>query len=216
MRLFLTATLLAGVWAAPAFAQNDVASPDATFTGPRVELLVGYDRLGGNGGIDGVAYGGGAGFDFGVGGVVAGIEGEFVESGIGQDDVFADQDVDFGGSFDVGRDLYVGGRIGFRASPRTLIYGKGGYTNAKLNFDVDAGLADTIDVDATVDGYRLGAGVEQVLNGDAIGNAFVNVEYRYSNYSGFSFDDDAFDEEDLGTDIDIDRHQLMAGVGIRF
>ena len=54
--------------------------------------------------------------------------------------------------------------------------------------------SDTVDL-------RLGAGLEQKLGT----NTFVKAEYRYSNYKEI---------EDF--DIDADRHQVVAGVGIRF
>lgn len=46
-----------------------------------------------------------------------------------------------------------------------------------------------------LDGVRTGAGVEVALGGQAYGQ----FEYRYSNY-----------------ELDLDGHQMMAGVGIRF
>lgn len=216
MRKLFTALLLSSAAAAPAFAQDAGAPAEATFTGPRVEAIAGYDKLGSNGGVQGLAYGGGVGFDFDLGGFVAGVEGEYVDSNSSREDVFADEDTDIGASFDVSRDLYVGGRAGFRATPSTLVYAKAGYTNTKLKFGVDNGVDDRVDVDGTVDGYRLGAGVEQVIGTNTVGNAYVKLEYRYSNYGDFSFDDDLFDDDDLDSDIDIDRHQVVAGIGLRF
>ena len=88
MRKLMVATLLAGgAVAAPALAQD--ATP--TFTGPRVEAILGYDHTGAgssidndNGSddqkIDGLLYGVGAGYDVNVGGAVVGVEGEFTDS----------------------------------------------------------------------------------------------------------------------------------------
>lgn len=216
MRSLIIATLLAGVSATPALAQDASAPIEANFTGPRIEAVAGYDKLGSNGGIQGLAYGGGIGFDFDLGGFVAGVEGEYIDSNSSRNNVFAGEDTDVGASFDVSRDLYVGGRAGFRATPTTLVYAKAGYTNTRLEFGIDDGSSDRIDVDGTVDGYRLGAGVEQILGTNPIGNVYVKLEYRYSNYGDFSFDDDLFDDDDLDTDIDIDRHQVLAGFGLRF
>ena len=89
MRKLLLATLLAGV-ATPAFAQE--ASP---FTGFRLEAIGGYDKLKsgdrdddgvdtgedeGDESLEGAVFGVGAGYDFDLGGVVAGVEAEFTES----------------------------------------------------------------------------------------------------------------------------------------
>lgn len=200
--------------AAPAMAQD---SED--FSGFRVEALAGYDtsRAGSSvdddsaadndQSIDGVNYGVGVGYDFDAGGVVLGLEGEY--TGSTAETEFNDGDFEgFGiGNVETGRDLYVGARVGVKANDDLLVYAKGGYTNASYN------LRDTdFDADLRTDGYRLGAGIEYALSG----NTFAKVEYRYSNYSNaeLDFDGDAPDV-DL-SDIDVDRHQVMAGFGIRF
>ena len=72
------------------------------------------------------------------------------------------------------------------ATGGTLFYGKVGYTNARIESNVGNGDGD---------GVRFGAGVEYKL----AGNLFAKGEYRYSNY-----------EDDL------ERHQLLTGLGIRF
>ena len=60
MNKFLIAALLGATAATPALAQD--AAP---FTGPRVEALVGYDNVKGDGGHrNGVTYGAGLGYDF--------------------------------------------------------------------------------------------------------------------------------------------------------
>jgi outer membrane immunogenic protein len=224
--LLLTA-LLAGI-ATPAFAQaSGEASP---FTGFRVEALGGFDKLksgdrdddgvdtnddNGDESIEGAAFGVGAGFDFDLGGIVAGIEGEFTESTGEQE---ADETIDgvaFTSGIETGRDLYVGGRVGFRAGPQTLVYGKAGYTNTSVEANIEGG-GDRFEFDTNVDGYRLGAGIEHIFGR----NLYGKVEYRYSNYNNLDFSDDFdiddFDAEDFDTDIDLDRHQVMAGIGIRF
>lgn len=214
MRQLFLAVLLSGACAAPVLAQDASAPPEATFTGPRVELLAGYDRFGGDGRSDGVAYGGAAGFDFDLRGLVLGAEGEFVGANIDDEQSFSDGASNFRAAFDVGRDLYVGGRIGFRATPTTLVYGKAGYTNTGCDIDVEAGAGGAVNLDGTIDGYRLGAGVEHVISANTAGNIYAKLEYRYSNYRNVKIKDDGFDADDL--DIDIDRQQVMAGIGIRF
>ena len=108
------------------------------------------------------------------------------------------------------RDLYVGGRIGFLASPTTMIYAKGGYTNSQLRV-----LAGSTNVSTNtrfnLDGYRVGAGVEHALSG----NSYAKVEYRYSNYGRASvlYGSGATSGK---FDVDTDRHQVVASYGIRF
>ncbi len=89
-----------------------------------------------------------------------------------------------------GRDLYAGVRAGVVVAPSTLLYAKGGYTNGRV-----IGEAAGIRVADNLDGFRLGAGVERQFGQRFYGK----VEYRYSNYSQ-----------------DVERHQVLAGLGIRF
>ena len=201
MRKFLTGVALAAVAATPAFAQ-DVA--DAPFTGPHVEVLGGYDNISKD---DAFAYGVGAGFDIQAGPAILGVEGEFVEST--QREV-ANNLVNVGDRFksSSGRDLYAGLRVGFAASPTTLVYAKGGYTNLRLNNRYNDGTGNTSKDGVNVDGYRLGAGVEQKFS--LFGpSGFAKAEYRYSNYQEAQV-------AGPNVDIDVDRHQIMLGAGIRF
>jgi outer membrane immunogenic protein len=162
-----------------------------------------------------VAFGVGVGYDFDLGGVVAGVEGEFTESTGEQDTDETVDGVNFTSGFETGRDLYIGGRIGFRAAPSTLVYAKAGYTNTSIEANIEGG-GDRFEFDSNIDGYRLGAGIEQLFGP----NAYGKIEYRYSKYGNLDFSDDFdlddFDSEDFSTDIDLDRHQVVAGIGFRF
>lgn len=218
MRKLIIAALVAGTAAVPAYAQEA-----GTFTGPRIEGIVGYDTLrsgdidddgvdtgedDGDESIDGVLYGVQLGYDFDLGGVVAGVEGEFSESSGSAD---FDETVDgFGGGIEAGRDLYIGGRIGFKASERALVYVKGGYTNTSIEsaFETDDG---DFEFDSDIDGFRVGAGAEYLFGK----NLYGKVEYRYSKYSNLDIGEDD-DVADPQFDIDLDRHQVVAGVGLRF
>lgn len=218
MRKFIVTALLAGTIAAPAAAQ----AVDPVFTGPRVGVIAGYGQLGtgedpergtendgsGDQSIEGLTYGVDGGFDFSIGGLVAGVEGEFSES-TGKQETGESIAVPFSSRIETGRDLYVGGRLGVLASPRTLVYGKAGYTNTSIESafeDAD----ERLEFDTNIDGYRLGAGVEHLFGNKLYGK----VEYRYSNYGKLDFSDD--DEQDFQTSIDLDRHQVVAGLGVRF
>lgn len=208
MRTILSLAFAGGLIAAatPAMAQET-----APFTGPHIEALAGYDNLSaGNDGVDdsvdGLQYGVGAGYDVQLGGFIAGIEGEFAGSTTkarGRD-IFSPGD---GAELRAGRDLYIGARVGIAATPSTLVYLKGGYTNTRLNLRAYDAVGYFED-DSTLDGFRVGAGVEQKFN--LFGpSGFVKAEYRYSNYSNLNIDR-------FNTDVDIDRHQVVAGVGVRF
>lgn len=203
---------------APAIAQSNAA-----FTGPRAEVIAGYDvseagssidddtSIDNEQSIDGIVYGGALGYDVALGGVVVGAEAEL--TGSTAETEFEDGDFEgFGfGNVETGRDLYLGVRAGVLASPRMLVYGKGGYTNAKYNLRSNDGTTQfTQDLDA--DGWRVGAGAEYALSP----NTFAKLEYRYSNYeeAEIDFEGDAPDTDRF--DIDTDRHQVVVGFGYRF
>lgn len=217
--IYLLAAGSFGMLASPAMAQ----SYDDPFTGLRVEALAGFDATKAGDTVDddfnedndqsteGLVYGAAVGYDYAAGPVVVGVEAELTDS-TAETDVENGDFEGFGlGDVDVGRDIYVGARLGFVASPDLLLYAKGGYTNARYNIEASFdGEEFGSSVDA--DGYRVGAGGEYAIGT----NSFVKLEYRYSNYSDaeLDFDDDIPDVE-LG-EIDTDRHQVMAGVGFRF
>ncbi len=208
MRMLSLGVLLASAIAVPAVAQDTAAEvARAPFTGPHIEALAGYDNVGGEAGRDGFLYGIGAGYDVQLGGVIAGVEGEWTDSTVrGSAPNLAV--VGDSTSLRTDRDLYVGGRLGFAVAPSTLIYAKGGYTNARFKTVYNNGVGGTTNFGRTLDGYRLGAGVEQKFS--LFGpSGFVKAEYRYSNYSNL----------DVGTTdvkVDLDRHQALVGVGVRF
>jgi outer membrane immunogenic protein len=215
--LMIAAVLLAGT-AAPALAQDEV---NPQFTGPRIGVVGGYDIIrpgssedsdidGDDQNVDGFLYGVELGYDFSVGGAVVGVEAELSDSTGKVRANAADPDFFGFGEVGTGRDIYVGARAGFLAGPSTLVYAKGGYTNARLNVLASDGTTELRD-NFELDGWRLGAGVEQAIGS----NAFAKLEYRYSNYSNANFEyrNGAVTED---FDIDTDRHQIVAGVGIRF
>jgi outer membrane immunogenic protein len=168
-----------------------MADPDATFTGPYVAAIGGWDRVQGNKvHKDGFLYGGQAGYDIAAGKVRFGPEVEVTgstEKGCISDD----------GEIScakAGRDLFAGGRIGYVVTPKALVYVAGGYTNARYDTSVsDAGAAFSDDKNHS--GGRVGAGVEYAVTK----NMFVKTEYRYSRYSD-----------------SISRNQVIGGIGVRF
>ena len=195
--------MAAGIAALPAAAQTGPAAA-APFTGPRVEALAGYDNLqdGGDGdseGRDGFLYGGEIGYDVQAGGVVLGAEAELTDSTSRARSYNAFTPGDRF-SVNAGRDIFLGGRVGYVISPLAMIYAKGGYTNARVESRYTAGNVEFRD-HTNLDGFRVGAGLEYNITP----TAYVKGEYRYSHYG-----------EVDGFDIDLDRHQLLGGIGIRF
>jgi outer membrane immunogenic protein len=177
MRILATMALALTAAATPALAQE--AAP---FTGPRAEVVGGWDHVSAGGESEsGFTYGGAIGYDLQRGNAVFGIEGEITG---------ATTDRDFtGGSIEAGRDLYAGVRAGVIAAPNTLLYVKGGYANGRITAE-----AGGDDVSTDLDGFRVGAGVER-----SFGRFYGKAEYRYTNYSQ-----------------DVSRHQVLAGLGVRF
>ena len=178
-----------------------LASPaSAAISGGRVEAVVGWDRgsidltdFGFDGSVDsdGVVFGLGAGYDFGLNATTSvGIDLEATESSA---------DLDFTDGIDsaeiaFGRDLYAGGRITFAVSPTTNLYVKAGYTNARIKATLTEGTVVTSD-SANADGLRGGVGAQFAIGG----SAYIGGEYRYSNY-----------------EADVSRHQAVATLGFRF
>lgn len=217
------ATLLAGaafVVAMPAAAQAQENSP---FTGLRVQGVTGYDSVRAGSSVDddtnvdndqsaeGIIYGAAVGYDIDMGGVVIGPEAEFTFSSADTD--FENGDFEgFGfGNVSAERDLYLGARVGAKVGESALAYVKGGYTNATFNTRNNDGTTEFRD-GYDVDGYRIGGGVEVALSQ----NMFLNAEYRYSNYSRAEVDFEGTVPDTDRFDIDLDRHQVAVGVGVRF
>jgi len=184
MRNLVLAAMFAATAAAPALAQDSAAS----FSGPRVEGVVGWDRVSNDGHDNGVTYGIGAGYDMRFGNIVAGLETELSDSNV--------KECQFGAvCASMGRDIYVGGRVGTVLGGRTLLYAKAGYTNARARLTGTAPDGTTIGGHTNLDGVRVGAGAEYALTS----NAYLKAEYRYSNYQ------DGFQ-----------RNQVVGGFGFRF
>jgi len=209
MKKLVLAGLLASFAAAPAYAQE---STNPAFTGFRVEGVFGFDSLRANEEEDdededvatdntesGLLYGIGIGYDVATSGGLAGVEAEYTDSRVEQ---CGDEEDDEDFCVGLGRDLYVGARVGVILSPAMLLYGKIGYTNLRTTLDTNGELDEDEEENfldeanlTGLDGVRVGGGIEFLLGT----NAFVKAEYRYSNY-----------------EQGIQRHQGVVGVGFRF
>lgn len=220
----MIATLLAGATfavATPSFAQT--VDDNSAFTGLRVQAVTGYDAISAGSSVDddanvdndqsaeGIIYGAAVGYDIDLGGVVIGPEAEFTFSSAKTE--FEDGDFEgFGlGRVSAERDLYLGARVGARVGDNALAYVKGGYTNATLNTTNTVGTTEFRD-GYDLDGFRVGGGVEVALSQ----NMFLNAEYRYSKYSEAEVDFEGSVPDADRFDIDLDRHQVAVGLGLRF
>jgi outer membrane immunogenic protein len=82
----------------------------------------------------------------------------------------------------------IGGRLGYLVTPEVLIYGLGGYTQAKFDGQVSLSYLSlatgpqtlSLDVPDELRGYFVGAGGEAKITQ----NIALRLEYRYANYRG--------------------------------
>ena len=218
--VFVAALVASSALSAPAFAQDEGPSAPSGF---RVGVVGGLDILrpgssedtdieGDDQSTEGVLYGVEAGYDIPLGGAVLGVEAELTDS-TGKTRVNRADPNTFGyGSVAAGRDIYVGARLGFEASPGTLVYAKGGYTNARLNVLAADGSTELEDRNFQLDGWRVGAGVEKSIGR----NTYAKIEYRYSKYTDADFQYSSGTGPSNTFSVDTDRHQVVAGVGFRF
>lgn len=210
MKYIITGAL-ALIIAAPAAAQE--AGPVSS--GARVEARVGWDRpvieasLDGESdkaGKSGVTYGVEAGYDLvtsgpALVGLYAGIEDSNTEE---CSEIYGGDR----GCIEAGRNITVGARVGF-ATNRGAVYLKGGYSNgrATLDYQDPSFPEDDFRVSEDLDGFHLGAGGEVMFSR----SVYAKLEYVYTNYSGYEYDDG-----DFAAGLDLERHQVIAGVGFRF
>ena len=177
-----------------------LATPaSAQVGGGRIEALVGWDHASvdfNDFGLDddlssnGIVFGIGGGYDFAMSPTTSvGIDVEATASTTDLDLTDGTDTLDI----DVGRDLYVGGRVTFAASPTANVYVKAGYTNARIRVLAESDF-DIFEDSSNADGIRGGIGAQFTVGR----NAYIGAEYRYSNY-----------------EADFSRHQVVATLGFR-
>lgn len=186
------------------------------FSGFRAEATVAFDRLrdeadgfvffGDGSGRNGVSYGGEVGFDAALGtsllvGGYVGAEG----STIRQCDTF----IGFEQCFRAGRSFTAGGRLGYALSPFAMIYAKGGYTNARITTEeqVVAPGAPFNRFRDDLDGFHVGGGIEAAFGR----NAYGKLEYVYTRLRDLPVGT----ADGAPLTIDLNRHQVRAGIGLR-
>jgi opacity protein-like surface antigen len=148
--------------------------------------------------------------------------------------------IEAGAGFKVRRknSWFIGGRLGYAATPATLIYGVLGYTQAKIQARGGYDLLTQFD-DERVDflsgeesfggsknrgGFTIGAGAETFLTE----NITAKLEYRYTDFKKWSRKDsfsftECFDDCDIdvtfagenGRKIDMNEHSVRAVVSWR-
>lgn len=200
-RITIATALPLALLAAPAFAQDN-----ADMGGAYAGALVGIDSVrisdGTNSGSESdIGYGINAGYDFDMGSAVFGIEAELMDSGVSATatDIFTLGD---SATLSAGRDLYIGARAGFKAGTTTLLYVKGGYSDARVKLTYDDGVTVESGSDS-LGGFRVGGGIEQRLGGMLA----MRAEYRYSDYGEYSY-------EGVATGLSAKRHQgVIALIG---
>ena len=141
-----------------------------------------------------------------TGGIFAGydktINGRFVVGGETGLDFASDAQVqsNVGGtnySVDPKYSFDVSARAGYLVNPQTLVYARGGYTNARVRTTI-TNAAGIQSASKNEDGWLVGAGVEHMV----AQNVSARIEYRYSKLG-----------EGDGKDY---RHRLLAGLSYRF
>jgi outer membrane immunogenic protein len=118
------------------------------------------------------------------------------------------------------RTFTVGARAGVPIGQSALIYVKGGYSNGRFETSYDADVTDNDDDDAGVieefsgsqDGYHFGGGVELGLTE----SLYAKLEYVYTDFGNRSYLLEDMEAGDPGLEVSHDRHQAVAGIGLRF
>jgi outer membrane immunogenic protein len=226
----LLATGLAVLSASPAFAQaNDdqvePQTPAAAWSGATFELGGGFQHLTDKSYKDidatakvdstsnGAAFGGAIGYDWAVGDRMT-LGGEF--SLYGSSGKITNTNNLVAGNFNtesvrVGRDIFVGARLGFVLSPKAELITKLGYANTHFGVTGTNGSESLYD-GLNANGFRLGVGYERKLTK----SLFVKVEYDYSHYGSGQFGYSNSTPDASTFDLHSDTHQLLGSIGIRF
>jgi len=200
IKLFLFCAISPAALTAPAAAQETTI-----FDGPFVGVQLGWqqDRRSATTSLvpptttrvtgDGLVYGGQVGYDANIGGAVLGLEGSITGRSGNSGSAALD--------FETDRTINVTARAGLLVSPESLLYTRGGYSNARFSLTNPAGHSESRN------GYTLGAGYERSLT-DKIS---ARIEYAYSNYGSDTL-------PGIGGPVDINyrRHGITAGFNLRF
>lgn len=218
MKSFIISAMALVAVSSPAMAQD--APPVGGF---HIEGVVGYDHTRGkvsytdtafpednfseSDSTDGAVFGVNAGYDVAFGNsATLGVEGGFEWSDNERcEEIFGGDE----GCVSLKRNLYLGVKGSTAFTPYTSLTTGIGYVNGKaaITYVDPAFPADNFSVSDNRDGYRLSIGLEQRFGA----NFFGKVDYRYSDYKNYDYSD--------GTEtysLGFNRHQVVAGLGVRF
>jgi outer membrane immunogenic protein len=190
------------------------------FSGPRAEARGGWDRttmdlsyddgvdsFSGDAHKDGFNIGAEVGYDAPIGpsiiaGAYAGVEFATTKA---CSEIFGNDEA----CLKLGRNFTIGGRLGTKVSPSTLLYVKGGYSNGQLKAKYSSLDDPTLNFSAHAnrDGFHFGAGAE-VLVGS---KGYIRAEYVRTNYNDYDYSD-----PDFAVKLDAHRDQVLLGFGLRF
>ena len=217
MRILILPFVALATIATPAVAQ------DQRFPGFRVEANVGWDSA--RGSLDyedaafpadnftlkdhsnGALFGGTVGYDLPVGdGQYVGIEASYdIADNKRCEEVFGSDEA----CLSIKRNWSIGGRFGTRVARTVLCYVGGAYIDgrARVSYEDQIDPTNNFSEAENRKGWQLSAGFEHRL----VGNTFVTGEYRYNDYKNYKLTDGT---ESLS--LGFSRHQVVAGVGMRF
>lgn len=111
--------------------------------------------------------------------------------------------------FSVKRSYAVGGRVGAYVAEFARVYVGAAYANgkARVSYTDDLDATNNFSLSDSRGGIRFSGGIEAQI----AGNFYTKAEYRYTNYKDYKVSD--------GTEalsLGFDRHQVLAGLGVRF
>lgn len=223
MRIAMMGMALCAV-ATPAWAQRALETPAG---GVRLELVAGWDRpiarlqlRASDGtqtvseevtaGKSGISYGGEIGYD------VATSSATFIGGYAGLGGATAETCSPRGEAertcVRTGRNLMLGLRAGIM-SRGVAFYAKGGWSNGQFIGDYRNAEAPALNgrESETLDGFHVGLGLQARL----AGRAYAKIEYLFTSYNGV---EGAAAEAGYRVDgkLDVDRHQISGGLGVRF
>jgi len=208
MKKVLLATILASVAAVPAFAAGGNFRVEARAGYDSIKLTLDYDdgedQVTENGSEGGIVYGAEIGYDFVFGGQFIGPYASFDLSNT--KDCYEEAGL-WKECLKARRNIAVGIRAGIGNVDSLRGYVKVGYVNGRIRYvyeDFEDSTENWSD-SAGRGGLQVGAGIEYPFGNTAYGK----VEYLYNDYKKF----DIIDPILTG---DVSRHQVVAGVGVRF
>lgn len=196
MRYFIGAIIISVAIASPALAEG------------RAELRIGLDDLS----VDdseatisgsGLSYGAEVGYDFQIGDKI--FLGPYASFDLSNFDKGTDENDPENDFITFKHGLSVGARIGADVGS-ALVFAKAGYSNGTLRVvNDDSGMFDE---EFGFDGFQVGGGIEL----DITPRLYIKAEADYSMYSRDRFNTLSVTEE---REVEIDRLQVLAGVGFR-